>query len=586
MLELLTTPISELVARHLELDATAVENFFAPPAKGFVADVSLPCFQLAAPRKIPPPKLATELADLITRADLGARATAAGPFVNVAFEPAAVASRILPALARDPRVALRSSRGEGKTVCIDFAGPNIAKHLAFHHLRGTVLGAALSRCYAASGHRVVRLNFLGDWGTGFGRLIAGFRREGLTRADVDAAPNKITFLNDLYVRISQVEKGDPRVADEARAWSKKLEDGDVEARELWQIFRDATLFEVQKLYQMLDIAFDSYNGEAYYADKVESVVSEIERRGLSKIDQGATVVDLSAFGLEKPVLIRRSDGGTLYATRDLAAADDRFREYAFDRCLYVVASEQSLHFKEWFSIVKLLERPYADRLHHVGYGLVLMWNEESNGWGKGSTRQGKVMMLGDVLAEAIDRARGIVAEKSPDLSAEEHDTIARAVGVGAAVFNSLKVTRNTDVKFRFEDALSMQGETGPYLQYAHARLCSIERKFAEQFGPPSPADSALLTRDEEKDVILSIARLRSRLEKVVELDEPSILAQALLALASSVASWLTAGNQDTSMRVLCPDVALATARLAVVRTARGALGEGLRLLGLVAPERM
>jgi arginyl-tRNA synthetase len=586
MLELLTGPVSELVAKHLDVDAAAIEKFLAPPAKGFAADVALPCFQLAAPRKLPPPKLAAELAELINQADLGCRATAAGPFVNIVFDAATVGSRILPALAGEPEASLRSPIGKGKTVCIDFAGPNIAKHLAFHHLRGTVLGAALSRCYAATAHRVVRLNFLGDWGTGFGRLIAGFRREKLTRANVDAAPNKITFLNDLYVRISDEEKADPRVAEEARAWSKKLEDGDAEARELWQIFRDATLAEVQKLYDLLDISFDSFNGEAYYAGKVEAVVNEIERRGLSKIDQGAMVVDLSAFGLEKPLLVRRSDGGTLYSTRDLAAADDRYRAYAFDRCLYVVASEQTLHFKEWFSVVKLLERPYADRLHHVGYGLVLMWNEESNGWGKGSTRQGKVMMLGDVLAEAIDRARGIVAEKSPDIPPDERESVARAVGVGAAVFNSLKVMRNTDVKFRFEDALSMQGETGPYLQYAHARLCSIERKFKEQFGPPPNADYALLTREEEKEVLLSIARLPSRLEKVVELDEPSILAQALLALASSVASWLTAGNQDTSMRVLCPDLALATARLALVRAARGALGEGLRLLGLVAPERM
>jgi arginyl-tRNA synthetase len=586
MLELLTRPISEIVARHLGADAATIEKVFAPPAKGFEADVALPCFQLAGPRKLPPPKLAAELTELISRADLGARATATGPFVNIAFDPSLVASRVLPALTVDPHVALRSSMGEGKTVCIDFAGPNIAKHLAFHHLRGTVLGAALSRCYEATAHRVVRLNFLGDWGTGFGRLIAGFRREKLTRADVEAATNKITFLNDLYVRISQVEKADPGVADEARIWSKKLEDGDTEARELWQIFRDATLFEVEKLYDLLDISFDSFNGEAYYADKVEAVVGEIERRGLSKVDQGATVVDLSAFGLEKPVLIRRSDGGTLYATRDLAAADDRFREYAFDRCLYVVASEQALHFKEWFSIVGLLERPYAGRLHHVGYGLVLMWNDESNGWGKGSTRQGKVMMLGDVLAEAVDRARAIVAEKSPDIEEDERESVARAVGVGAAVFNSLKVTRNTDVKFRFEDALSMQGETGPYLQYAHARLCSIERKFHEQLGSPGDADHALLKRAEEKAVLLAIARLSARLEKVIELDEPSVLAQALLALAASVASWLTAGNQDTSMRVLCPDLALATARLALVRAARGSLGEGLRLLGLAAPERM
>jgi arginyl-tRNA synthetase len=586
MLEPLTAPVTDLIARHLGLEPARVEGLYAPPGKGFAADLALPCFQLAPLRKVPPPKLAAEIAKLIEGANLGVRASAAGPFVNLTFEPSAVAQLLMPPLADDPRVALRSSLGEGKTVCIDFSGPNIAKHFAFHHLRGNVLGNALSKCYAATSHKVVRINFLGDWGTAFGRLIAGFRREKLTRADVEAAPNKVTFLNDLYVRISQVEKSDSAVGDEARSWSKKLEDGDSEARDLWQLFRDASLSELQKLYDLLDIQFDSVRGEAYYADKVEVVVQEIERRGLAKVDKGATIVDLSAFGLEKPALVRRSDGGTFYSMRDLAAADDRYREFAFDRSLYVVAAEQSLHFQEWFSIAKLLERPYAERLHHVAFGLVLMWNDETGGWGKSSTRQGGVMMLADVLAEAIDRARGIVAEKSPELSDVERETIASAVGVGATVFNALKVARNNDVKFRFEDALSMQGETGPYLQYAHARLCSIERKFEQQFGVPSKADHALLTREEEKGVLLSIARLRSRLERVVELDEPSILAQALLALASSVASWLTAGSQDASMRVLSADVALGTARLALVRAARGALGEGLRLLGLSAPERM
>jgi len=586
MLELLTAPLTDLVARHLGVEPGRIGGLYTPPGKGFDGDLALPCFQLAPLRKVAPPKLAAELVTLIQEANIGVRAVAAGPFVNLTFEPSAVAMRLLPALAEDPRTALRSPIGEGKTVCIDFASPNIAKHLAFHHLRGTVIGHSLSRCYAATSPRVVRLNFLGDWGTAFGKLIAGFRREKLTRADLDAAPSKVTFVGDLYVRISQAEKSDPSVAEEARSWSQKLEDGDSEARELWQIFREASLTELEKLYDLLGIQFDSFKGEAYYADKVEVVVQEIERRGFAKVDQGATVVDLSAFGLEKPALIRRSDGGTFYSTRDLAAADDRFREYAFDRTLYVVDAGQTLHFKEWFSIAKLLERPYAERLHHVGYGLVLMWNDETSAWGKGSTRLGKAMMLGDVLAEAIDRARGIVAEKSPELAEGERETIASAVGLGATVFNSLKVSRNNDVKFRFEDALSMQGETGPYLQYAHARLCSIERKFQEQFGTSAKADYALLTREEEKGVLFAIARLRSRLERVVEMDEPSLLAQGLLALASSVASWLTAGNQDTSMRVLSADAAVAAARLALVRAARGALGEGLRLLGLVAPERM
>lgn len=594
MLDLLTRPVTTVVAAHLGVPEASVTALLAPPAKGVPADLALPCFQLAKARGVPPPALASELAGVIGAAGIGVQAAATGPFCNLSFTTAGVAAALLPALAQDPRQALRSAQGAGRKACIDFSSPNIAKHLAFHHIRSTMIGNALAHCYAAAGWTVTRINFLGDWGTAFGRLIAGWKREGLTLAQLEAAPDRVTFLNELYVRASQAEKADARLEEDARAWSKRLEDGDAEARALWQTFKEASLKEFERVYGLLGVRFDSWKGEAYYEDKMGPVLAELESRGFTSVDQGATVVDLAKHGVagfKKPVLLKRADGGTLYATRDLAACDDRFREFAFDRSLYVVDLGQGLHFKEWFAVAKLLDRPYAGRLRHVGFGVVLIWNDEpaageQPGWAKGRTRRGKVMLLREVLEEAVERARDVIAEKNPDITGDEREAIARAVGVGAVVFNDLKNGRTNDVKFKFEDALRFDGETGPYLQFAHARLCSIERRFAEQHPQAPAADPARLTLAAEKEVLLAIARLRSALERAVESDEPSVLAQALLALSGAVSSWLTAGNADVHLRVLCPDAAVAASRLALVRAARAALGEGLRLLGLVAPERM
>jgi arginyl-tRNA synthetase len=589
MLDLLTTPLADAVAAHLALPVDRVRPLVGPPAKGQAADLALPCFQLAKAAGKNPAQLATDLAAAVRVP--GMALTAAGPFLNAVLDPAAVAAALLPVLAADPVRPLRLAAGGGKTVCIDYSSPNIAKHLAFHHIRSTMIGNSLARLYAAAGWRVVRINFLGDWGTAFGRLISGWKREGLTLEQLDAASDRVTFLNELYVRASQAEKADPALEAEARMWSKKLEDGDAEAKELWQIFKVASLAEFKRVYGLLGVDFDSWKGEAYYEDKMGPVLAELESRGLTKIDQGATVVDLTSVGFKKPMLLRRADGGTLYATRDLAACDDRHGEFHFDRSLYVVDLGQALHFKEWFACAKLMGRPYAERLRHVGFGIVLMWNDEPGeglepGWARGRTRGGKVMLLREVLDEAIDRARAIVAEKNPDIAGDERERVARAVGVGAVVFNDLKNARTNDVKFKFEEALRFDGETGPYLQFAHARLASIERKFAAMH-PAAPAgDPARLVREDEKAVLLAISRLTGALERAVDGDEPSQLAQALLHLSAAVSSWLTAGSKDETARVLMDDAALAASRLLIVRAARAALGEGLRLLGLDAPERM
>ncbi|MCS6970948.1 MAG: arginine--tRNA ligase [Planctomycetota bacterium] len=588
MLERLTAPVLEVLARETGLEPTALAGALAPPRVGD-ADLALPCFQPAQALGVAPPALAARLAAAVARSGL-AEARAAGPFLNLRWTPAAVASAFLPLLADEPQLALRSAQGRGRTVCIDFSSPNIAKHLAVHHIRSTMIGHSLSRLYAAAGWRVVRINFLGDWGTAFGRLISGWKREGLQLPDLARAADPVGFLNELYVRASRAAEQDPALEEDARRWSKALEDGDPEARQLWQAFREASLAEFRRVYELLGVDFDDWRGESWYEDKMAPLLAELRARGLATVDDGATVVDLAARGFpqfKKPVLLQRADGGTLYATRDLAAADERYARYGFDRALYVVDLGQSLHFQEWFAVARLLGRPYADRLRHVGFGVLLMWNDEPGpglapGWAKGRTRAGRVMLLAEVLEEAVERARAIIAEKNPELVGEERERVARAVGIGAVVFNDLKHARVNDVKFRFEDALRFDGETGPYVQYAHARLCSIERKATVDGG----GDPRLLTRDDEKAVLLAIAGLRAQLERAVDADEPSILAQAVLRLAGAVSAWLTAGNREHGAKVLGEDRELCAARLLLVRAARGALAEGLHLLGLAAPERM
>lgn len=586
MFERLTQDIIDCLATALGGQREQLQRLLGPPTKtGMDADLALPCFAFAKAAGLAPPQLAQELAAAVSQLS-GVQASAAGPFLNIVLDPARVAAALLPALAGDPRQALRSANGYGQTVCVDFSSPNIAKHLAFHHIRSTGIGNALSRMYEAAGWRVVRINFLGDWGTAFGRLIAGWKREDLRLEDVHQSEDPVAFFNQLYVRISQAGADDDSVADEAREWSRRCEQDDPEALELWQVIRDASLGAAKEVYRLLEVEFDDWNGEAHYRHAGGEIVEELSDKGLLSEDQGAQVVHLADQGLKKPCLILRSDGGSLYATRDLAACEDRAKRYGFDRSLYVVDLGQGLHFREWFAVARKLGRSYADGLRHIGFGVVQMWNEEAGRWAKTATRKGVPMMLMDVLQEAIDRARAIVEDKNPDLDEIEKQAVATAVGCGAVLFNDLKNGRKNDIKFKFDDALNMQGETGPYLQFAHARLCSIERKVAERFGAELPADPALLTRSDEKAVLVQISRMQAVLERAVSEDEPSILATGLLQLASQVSAWLTAGNADSSARVLGEDRDVSAARVQLVRCARVCLAEGLRLLGLQAPQRM
>lgn len=590
MLPFLITPLSLTLAQAVSVEPALIAGLIQPPTKAGSGDLALPCFQIAKAAKMNPAQTAQTLAAAANEHHSKVlTAVAAGPFVNLTLNAGSLAQGFFAAYGQNPEALLHSESGKNKVVCIDSSSPNIAKHLAFHHIRSTMIGAALAKCYGACGWKVIRCNFLGDWGTAFGRLIAGWKREKLTLDDLAKAEDKVTFLNSLYVRISRAADADPSVAEEARLWSKRLEDGDAEAFGLWELFRETSLTEFKRAYSLLGVDYDDWKGEAAYRNAMGPIIDELRAKNLLTLDQGAQVVDLKSQGLKKPCLVMRSDGGSLYATRDLAACDDRFATYHFDRFLYEVDLGQSLHFQEWFAVARLLGRPYAEGLRHVGHGLVLMWNDETQSWEKTATRKGVPMMLMDVLEEAITRAKAVIAEKNPDLPAEEASAVAKAIGVGAVVFNDLKNARQGNIKFRFDEALRFDGETGPYLQYAHARLASIGRR-GSSLGTPSACsgtvDASKLNLPEEKNVLLSLARLSSALERVVDEDAPHHLATALLDLAGFISVWLSAGNQDPANKVLCDDVAVREARLELARIARIALAKGLNLLGLGAPERM
>ncbi len=581
---LINNSIAEQISAFLDVELAQVNKVLGAPTKAGMADLAMPCFQFAKAQGCNPAELAGKIATHLQENNIDAQA--AGPFLNITLSCSNIAETILSALAENDQQALQSSIGDGKNVCVDFSSPNIAKHLAFHHIRSTGIGNALSRIYKACAWNVTRINFLGDWGTAFGRLIAGWKREGLKLEDLEQSEDKVKFFNELYVRISQAAKEHDSVADEAREWSKKCEEDDPEALQLWEIIRNISLDAAKEIYKLLNINFDDWNGEAHYRKAGDGIVADLDAKGLLTEDDGAKVVDLSDMKMKKPCLILRSDGGTLYATRDMAACEDRKKLYNFNRSLYVVDMGQSLHFKEWFAVIKKLGREYADDLRHIGFGIVQMWDDENQKWARAAARRGVPMTLMDVLQESITRAREIIEEKNPDLPEDEKQDIAKAVGCGAVLFNDLKNNRKGDIKFKFEDALNMQGETGPYLQFAHARLCSIERKFADQFPEPSKADYATLDRDDEKALLLVIARLQSQLERACEDDDPSVLAHAIIDLASHVSSWLSAGSKDHSARVLCDDATTASTRIELVKAARICLGQGLHLLGLHAPQRM
>jgi len=557
---------AEAVAAHAKVDASDLKVEAPPRAE--LGDLAVGCFAIAKASGGNPAQVAKDIAAAFQPSELLASATAAGPFVNFrAQRPAAFRWLVGAALGG---TLLPRTLGDGKTICIDFGSPNISKHLAYHHIRGTTIGHSLAQSFRALGYRVVGINHLGDWGTTHGMLLAAWSKWG------PIEPLDVTALNELYVKFNNLPK--EQAEAEGRAWFKRLEEGEPEARERWQRFRDVSWAEFLSVYELLGIEYDEVRGESAYEPDLPRVMKTLRDRGLVVESQGAQVVELE--GEKTPILLMKGDGTTLYATRDVAAAEYRWEHYHFTRSLYVVDRGQSLHFRQLFKLLAKMGYEWASRCQHVPYGLVRL------GGKKTSTRLGNVVLMKHVFDIAADEVRDRIAERNPDLTAEQIEATARTVGIGAVVFANLASQRDKDVDFDLDKAVSLEGDSGPYLQYSHARCASIARKAGERVTSIDGVDFAKLAHDAEWAVARRLAEFPEVVVRAADVCEPHGIAHYLLELAGEFSRWYTAGNSDASLRVLTDDAATRRARLALTAAVQATLREGLSLLGLGAPDQM
>ena len=528
-------------------------------------EMCLPCFKFSAKLRKPPQQIASQLQQSLKKNAFIKKTAVAGGYLNFYFDRAAVAKEVMGGL-RDKGYALPPLENNGKTVCIDYSSINIAKPFHIGHLLTTAIGGSLYRISKFCGYNAVGINHLGDWGTQFGKLIVAYKKWG---DDEDIKKRNIRALLDLYVRFHKEAETYPELEDEGRHWFKKIEEGDKEALAIFESFKQITLREVQKVYDRLGITFDSYAGESFYNDKMQPVIDTLKSKNLLKMSEGAEVVDLEEYGMP-PCIILKKDGTTLYATRDLAAAIYRKKTYDFYKNLYVVAYQQNLHFRQVFKVLELMGYEWAKDCVHVPFGMVSL-----EGAGSLSTRKGNVVFLSDVLDSAVEKAREIIDAKNPDLP--EKDKTASDVGVGAVIFGALSGSRIKDISFSLEKALSFDGETGPYLQYTHARCCSILDKAGEVKGY---ADFSVLEQDEA----FALVRLTDEFYRTVllalEKYEPSIISRYLIDVAQAFNKFYV------NNRILGESDNVTFTRLMLVRAVESVLKTGLNLILLNAPEKM
>jgi len=545
-----------------------------PPKNRQHGDVALGCFALAKLRKVAPPALAKEVAGAIAADDVIESAEAAGPFVNFRFRRAALAREVVAGILGGEAPYAPSPQGT-ETILIDFSSPNIAKPFHMGHLRSTVIGAALGRIHRHLGHKVEGVNHLGDWGMPFAKMMTAFLRWG-DKAELDRSPMRYMF--GLYVRYSDEAKRDPSLDEEAARRFQALESGeDNEERRMWQFLRDESLKAFQGPYDRLKVEFDHFTGESFYEDKMEDAMARVAKAGVLETSEGAEVVTLKELGIKVPCLLRKSDGTTLYHTRDLAAVFYRDETFHPTRLLYVVGAEQKLHFQQLIGVLEKMGEPLAKRVEHVPFGLILAKNDEGK-WEKFASRGGNAIFLDEVLDEAVASVHKVINDKNPDLA--NADEIAEQVGVGAIVFNDLKNSRIKDVKFDWDQMLSFEGDTGPYVQYAGARLASILRK-GEITDPTALLDGIdwNLLADAE-DALLTMQEFGAAVSRAAEKSEPSAVTNHMLQIASSIHSFLR------EHRVLDAEPATKHARLALVAAGRQLLATGLSLLGVASPDEM
>jgi len=558
----------ELIASELAkviegLDQETILNLLEQPKSSDLGDIAFPAFSLAKIERKAPQAIAADIAEKIDASHFE-KVVATGPYVNFFLDKSQISDQVIKAVIQAGAAYGQQEEGQGANVTIDLSSPNIAKPFSVGHLRSTVIGDAISNIYKKMGYNTIKINHLGDWGKQFGLLMVAYKKWGSKEA-VEANP--IDELLKLYVRINAEIENDPALDEEGRLWFKKLEDGDPEATELWQWFRDESLVEFNRIYKLLGVEFDSLNGEAFYNDKMDEAVQILEEKGLLKESKGASIVELDDVNLP-PAMIKKSDGATLYITRDIATAIYRARTYNFVKNIYAVGQEQSNHFRQLKAVLKKMGFEWSDDMIHVDFGLVTKNRQ------KLSTRKGNIILLEPTLQEAISRAKAQIEEKNPEL--ENKEEVARAVGVGAVKFYDLKTDRRNGYDFDLEAMVSFEGETGPYVQYAYARIQSILRK--ANFTPS--ADATYSLSDPESWEIIKLLQDFSRVVKrAAENYDPSLIAKYAINLAQAF-------NKYYAHTRILDESPERDSRLALSYSTAVVLKEALRLLGVDAPEKM
>ena len=543
-----------------------------PPKNRAHGDAALGAFQLAKLAGKAPPQFAAELAAKVVADDVIESATAVGPFVNVRFRRSALARAVLTAIQHDAQPFGRAPK-TGRVVCIDFSSPNIAKPFHIGHMRSTVIGNALCRVHRHLGATVHGINHLGDWGMPFAKMMTAYMRWG-NEQELHQAPMRYMF--ELYKRYSKAAEADPSLDQAAALHFKALESGaDNEERRMWQFLRDESLRAFQGPYARLGVTFDHVTGESFFEDKMEAAMQRVAKAGVLEASDGAEVVWLKDQGIKEPCILRKRDGTTLYHTRDLAAVFYREATYHPDRILYVVGAEQKLHFAQLRGVLDKMKEPIAHAVEHVPFGLVLSKGDDGK-WEKFASRAGNAVFLDEILDESVAKVRQVIAAKNPDLP--NADEVAEQVGVSAIVFNDLKNSRIKDVKFDWDAMLAFEGETGPYVQYACARLGSILRKVERPVPPTDQIDFALLA--DAENVLLTMLDFGSAVQRAAEQSEPSAVTGFAIALAGEIHAYLV------DHYVVGAEPAVQDARLVLVDAARRLLTTALGLLGIPAPERM
>jgi len=557
--------LAELISESVKLEKEKIYEIIEVPPDMEMGDYAFPCFILAKTFKKNPALIAKELSETIELNNKFEKVVNNGPYLNFYLNRTEFNKEILKEIFNNDNYG-KKNIGKDRNVVVEFSSPNIAKPFHIGHIRTTVIGNALNNIYDFMGFNTIAINHLGDYGTQFGMLISAYKKWGNKEI---IEKNPIKELLKLYIKFNKETEEKPELKDEAREWFKKLEQGDEEAKSLWQWFKDVSLKEFNRVYEMLNIKFDSFTGESFYSDKMQRVIDELEDKDLLKKSEGAEIVDLEEFDMPSP-LIRKSDGSTLYITRDIAASINRKEKYDFYKNIYVVASQQNLHFQQWIKIVELMGYDWAKDCIHVPFGMVSL--EE----GTLSTRKGRVVFLEDVLNKAVEKTKEIIEDRNPNL--ENKEEVAKQVGIGAVVFQELYNNRIKDYTFSWDKTLSFEGETGPYLQYTYARTCSIINKAKIEID--EEVDYQSLKKDIEFEITKSLYEFSDVIEDALEKYEPFYITRYIVDLAQKYNRFYN------KCPILKEEEDLKKARLLTTYGVNKVLKTGLNLLGIEAPEKM